>query len=185
VVAVADEHGCVVDPAGLDLARMLHSPPGTPVPRMDVAGTRLPGDALFEMPADVLTLAAGADAVGAGHAAAPACPAVAVGANCGLSESAEATLYDRGVLVVPDFIGGIGGSASMEALFGPASPPTASEVLTSVAHLARRLVDDLFSTARRHGEPPRRAALRLADRAGVDPGAPPYGHSPYLTHSGV
>lgn len=185
VVAVADEHGCVTDPQGLDLARMLHSRPGTPVPQLAPGQARPGRESLFTVPADVLVLAAGADALDAQAAAVLPCPVVAVGANYGLSETVEEALHLRGVLVVPDFIGGIGGSASMELLFGPEKTPTPEQVLSGSAVLARQLVDDLFTTARRHAETPRQAALRLAARTEADADAPAYGHCPYLTTSGA
>ncbi|MEU9634264.1 Glu/Leu/Phe/Val dehydrogenase dimerization domain-containing protein [Streptomyces tendae] len=185
VVAIADEHGCVADARGLDLARMLHSRPGTPVPQLAAEHVQPTRESLLAVPADVLVLAAGADAVDAESAAGLPCPAVAVGANYGLSETTEQALHLRGVLVVPDFIGGIGGSASMELLFGPDRPPTAEQVLAGSARLARRLVDDLFTTARQYADTPRQAALRLAARTKIDADAPAYGHCPYLTTSGA
>lgn len=180
VVAVADEYGCVADPAGLAVADMLASPHSTPVPQFAVAGQRSRAEDVFDVPADVLVLAACADAMGEKETAAPPFRAVVVGANCGLSEEAEAELHARDVLVVPDFIGGIGGSASMEALFGPRRVPSPRAVLDNLAHMMRELVDDLAATSRRHGVAPRVAALRLATRTVVDPAAPPYGHSPYF-----
>jgi glutamate dehydrogenase (NAD(P)+) len=180
VEAVADEYGCVADTGGLDVAGMLGSPHGTPVPHLGTRGARMPSDAVFDVPADVLVLAACADAMSDRETAAPPFGAVVVGANCGLSESAEAALHSRGVFVVPDFIGGIGGSASMEALFGPRRPPTTTEVLDNLATLMRELVGDLAGTAHRTGALPRTAALRLAGATAADPDAPPYGHCPYL-----
>ncbi|MFD4033601.1 Glu/Leu/Phe/Val dehydrogenase dimerization domain-containing protein [Streptomyces sp. NPDC058637] len=183
VTAVSDEYGCAADPAGLDLERLLRSAPGTPVPEL-APGRTLPGNAsLFGVSADVLVLAAGADAIDAEQAATLGCPAVAVGANHGLTDATEDALHARGVLVVPDFIGGIGGSASMEALFGARTVPSAAQVLSRSAHLTRQLVDELFTVARRHAESPRSAALRLAERTRIDASAPPYGTCPYLKPS--
>jgi len=183
VTAIADEHGCVVDPAGLDLAGMLSSRPGSPVPHIDPAHARPAREALFDAPADVLVLAAAADALSAGQATALPFPAVAVGANYGLSETVEQELHRRGVLVLPDFIGGIGGSASMEVLFGPRTAPTVDQVLTHSAQLIRQLVDQLLTEARRNAETPRGAAMRLAARSVIDADAQPYGHCPYLVPS--
>jgi glutamate dehydrogenase (NAD(P)+) len=181
VTAVADENGCIADGCGLDVVAMLRSPHGTAVPELPVGGRRLPAGAIFDTPADVLVLAACADAMNEEHTAAPPFASVVVGANCGLSDAAEESLHTRGVFVVPDFIGGIGGSASMEALFGPPVPPAADEVLGNLAHLMHELVRDVWRLSRRHNVTPREAALRIAGSATVDPGAPPYGHCPYLT----
>ncbi|MFL6139524.1 MAG: Glu/Leu/Phe/Val dehydrogenase dimerization domain-containing protein [Frankiaceae bacterium] len=183
LTAIADEHGCIADPAGLDVARMLASPLRMPVPQIDVPGQRLSSSALLDLPADVLVLAAGADAMSEAAAADPQFAAVVVGANCGLSEAVEDVLHRRGVLVVPDFIGGIGGSASMEALFGPSRPPSAQQVLDNLAHLMRELVDDIAATSKRTGTTPREVGLHLASTATVDVEAPPYGQCRYLATS--
>jgi glutamate dehydrogenase (NAD(P)+) len=177
LVAVADEHGCVADPDGLDLERMLEAPHGTPVSGANV----LPREAVAELPCDLLVLAATEDAVPADQAAHVEAPAVVVGANCGLTEEVEEVLRARGILVISDFIGGIGGSASMEALFGSARPPASAEVvLDRVSHLMRELVDELIEAARRDDTSVRSVALELAEsRAAVD-GERPYGSCPYL-----
>jgi glutamate dehydrogenase (NAD(P)+) len=88
------------------------------------------------------------------------------------------------VLVVPDFIGGIGGSASMETLFGPVSPPSLDAVLRDLGHLMRELVTDVADTAQRAGTSPRRAALDIAAHNVTSDGDRPYGHCRYLvSHS--
>lgn len=181
IVAIADEHGTVVNMFGIDLVEAMRSPLRTSVPRLPVEGIRCGTDAVFRTQADVLVLAAGADALDERYIDDPPFVAVAVGANCGLSERAEELLYGRRVFVVPDFIGGIGGSASMEALFGPARPPSPTQVLGNLARMTRELVDDIADRSRRSGATPRSAALRLADITPADPDAPPYGSCRYLT----
>jgi len=54
VTAVADEYGCVADPAGLDVARMLAAPPDRPVRAMHVGRAVLPRRVLRDVPADVV-----------------------------------------------------------------------------------------------------------------------------------
>ncbi|WP_051944305.1 Glu/Leu/Phe/Val dehydrogenase dimerization domain-containing protein [Streptacidiphilus rugosus] len=178
VTAVTDAYGCAIDPRGLDLARMLTIDQIRPVPGLLGDPMRLPKEALFDLPADVMILAGGEDAMSPAQAAVVPVPIVAVGANCGLSETAEQLLTDRGVLVVPDFIGGIGGSASMEALFGPTATPDPREVLDTLAAMMRELVGDILCGARDRGVSARRIALDIAAAAGPT-GDRPYGTSPY------
>jgi glutamate dehydrogenase (NAD(P)+) len=149
-----------------------------PVPSLLGDPLWLPKESLFDLPADVLILAGGEDAMSPAQAALLPVPIVAVGANCGLSETAEQLLTDRGVLVVPDFIGGIGGSASMEALFGPSTRPEPREVLDTIASMMRELVGDILCGARDRGESARRVALDIA-AATVPSADRPYGTSPY------
>ncbi|WP_117208710.1 Glu/Leu/Phe/Val dehydrogenase dimerization domain-containing protein [Allorhizocola rhizosphaerae] len=181
LTAVADEHGCVADPGGLDVAGMLRSSLRATVPQLLTPGLRLAPGELFHRPADVLILAACADAMSEQETASPPFATVVVGANCGLSEDAEQALHSRGIPVIPDFIGGIGGSASMEALFGPPQPPSAAQVLDNLAAMMRELVDDLVYTARRDGVAPRVAAAELAAHDSCDPAGAPYGRCRYLT----
>ena len=181
LVVVADEEGTVTDFSGLNVENMLSSPLRTPVTQIGVDGRRAIPQAIFDVPADVLVLAGGADAMDQTQTAVPPFSVVTVGANCGLSQEAEIALDNRGVLVVPDIIGGIGGSASMEALFGPQRTPSAQQVLDSLAWMMRDLMDDIVSTSRRRNIVPREAAMLLAAEDTVDPAAPPYGTSRYLT----
>lgn len=179
VIAVADEHGCVVDPRGLDIPQMLAVDPSRPVPALVGQPLKLPSSALFDLPVDVLVLAAGGDAMSPEQAAVLPVPVVVVGANHGLSGCAERILIDRGALVIPDFIGGLGGSASMEALFGPARTPAPIDVLDLVFALMSELVSDIVSGARSRGVTPSRVAADIASAAAVSPDRRPYGYSPY------
>jgi glutamate dehydrogenase (NAD(P)+) len=179
VIAVADEYGCVVDPRGLDIPQMLAIDQLRPVPVLVSQSLKLPSSALFDLPVDVLVLAAGADAMTTQQAAVLPIPIVVVGANHGLSVDAERILIDCGILVVPDFIGGLGGSASMEALFGPARTPSPEGVLDLVSSLMTELVADILSGARSRGVTPSRVAADIAAAAAVSPDRRPYGSSPY------
>ncbi|HVL98687.1 MAG TPA: Glu/Leu/Phe/Val dehydrogenase dimerization domain-containing protein [Egibacteraceae bacterium] len=180
VTAVGDEHGCLIADGGLDVTALLRRPhhDGTRT-RPRTAGRVAPPDAVFEA-VDVLLLAACEDAVDADarNALAAGTRAVVVGANLGLSADTEQWLHDRGVVVVPDFVGGCGGPASMDALFGPPARPAADEVLARVAGRARALVREVLSLAAAGGVPPREAALRLC--AEQDAGRRrPYGDRPH------
>lgn len=181
VVAISDEYGCVVNSAGLDLVTMLSRKQGLPVQELGVTGERRSTDSVFQVEADVLILAANQDALSVEQAAVAPIGAISVGSNYGLNPAAEEVLGRRGVVVVPDFIGGIGGSASMEAVFGPRTRPSPKTVLDSLARMSRDLVADLCGTAHQHGVSNAEAAQVLADRAHVSKDAPPYGHCPYLT----
>lgn len=166
VVAVSDEDGALVDPAGLDTARLLALPPPAPVmaaqPELGTAR-----EAVFATDADLLVLAACQDAMSAQQAAAlpDGVHAVVVGANLGLAPDVEDLLTRRGIVVVPDFVGSCGGSASMEALFGPPECPTPAEFLdrlgASMWALERRVLERATSA----GLSQRAAALALCSES--------------------
>ncbi|MER5527203.1 Glu/Leu/Phe/Val dehydrogenase dimerization domain-containing protein [Streptomyces sp. NPDC002677] len=183
IVALADEHGTVSNPDGLDTAALLALPPGTPAHTAPSAPRPQAPEAVLDAPADVLVLAAGADALPAEKAARPQAPVVVVGANHGLAPDVQRLLTRHGVLVVPDFVGGAGGSASMEALFGPPRPLPPQAVLDRVTALTAALVTDIADAARRAGRPFADVAADFAARPVPDAGARPYGANPYLTDS--
>lgn len=162
IVAVADEHGALVDPGGLDVARLLTLAPQTPVAAA-YGQCRAGCDALFDASADLLVLAACQDAMSAEQAAAlpDGARAVVVGANLGLAPEVEDLLARRGVVVVPDFVGGCGGSASMSALFGPPNCPTPEEFLDRLGGSMAALVHRVLDRAAAAGLTPRAAALAL------------------------
>jgi glutamate dehydrogenase (NAD(P)+) len=126
---------------------------------------------LLELPLDALVLAACEDALDLEHAQQLDVKAVVVGANLGLSAPVEELLHRRGILVVPDFVGGCGGSASMDALFGPPTCPTPAEFLERLGTRMRALVADMFRLSTARGVTPREAALLMAGRD-VPPGKP-------------
>lgn len=167
--AVTDEHTCLhcyaddVDDVGWSEDGRQSAPP---VP-VDVE----PPDQLLELPLEVLVLAACEDAVSEERAERLEVAAVVVGANLGLSAPVEQLLHRRGILVVPDFVGGCGGSASMDALFGPPTCPTAAEVLEALGARMRTLVARVFETSRARRISPREAALALS-ACEVPPGKP-------------
>lgn len=176
VTAVADEHGCLWRDDGLDVAALLAVPQGRPVTaQAPTHGTAAARSALLEAPVEVLVLAACENAVSPGQAMALPARAVAVGANLGLSPGAEMALHRRGVAVVPDFVGGCGGSASMDALFGPPTCPAPEEVLDRLAARMRALVAQVLGLASDLGVTPRQAALAVCEAEQAPPLSPPYG----------
>jgi glutamate dehydrogenase (NAD(P)+) len=179
IVAVSDEFGCVADPAGLDIIDMMSKDPTRPIAHPAGSRPTLPRDSLFDIPVDLLILAAAEDAVSMERTQTLPTPMVVVGANVGLSFEAEHALLDRGVLVVPDFLGGIGGSASMETLWGPEKTPEPHEVLDDVAYLIRELMSDVLYQAKLQSKSPRRIAMDIVVAAAVSPDRRAYGSSPY------
>ncbi len=161
--AVTDEHTCLHHLADHDVAddrRDRRAASSAPLVPVDVQRP----EHLFDLPLDVLVLAACEDALGVQRAARINVAAVVVGANLGLSGPVEDLLHHRGIVVVPDFVGGCGGSASMDALFGPPTCPTPSEFLERLGTRMQMLVADVLALSRDRGVTPREAALAMADR---------------------
>jgi glutamate dehydrogenase (NAD(P)+) len=177
LVAVADLDGCVWNEDGLDVPGMLKLDPRESVLHTAVAAARGGTEELFGRSADTLVLAATEDGVSRAAATGLRAATVVVGANCGLSNAAHTVLEERGVFVIPDFVGGAGGSASMEALFGPLDAPGPREVLDTVKRMMGRLVDELVDEAHRRDGTVTAAALARIRNSTVVAGRTPYGHS--------
>jgi glutamate dehydrogenase (NAD(P)+) len=111
VVAIADVHGTVANPNGLDVERLLAS--RTPRGEIDRAQLR-PGDAelgrdvWLGLEVDVLVPAAVADAINVANCNLVTAKLVVEAANIPTSPEAERTLARRGILVLPDFIANSG-----------------------------------------------------------------------------
>lgn len=167
--AVTDAHTCLHcypdDVPGAAPSRSGHRrAPSVPV---DVE----PPHRMLDLPLDVLVLAACENALSQDRAERLEAAAVVVGANLGLAADVEQLLHRRGILVVPDFVGGCGGSASMDALFGPPTRPTPGEVLQRLGARMRALVARVFDVSRAGSITPRQAALSMCERE-IPPGKP-------------
>ena len=175
ITTIADEHGSVRRDDGLDVQRMLAAPAGRSV--VLESGCAAVGDptAPFDAAVDAVVLAACEDAMSEREAAQLRAAAVVVGANRGLSDGVEALLHERGILVVPDFVGGAGGSAAMDALFAPAVTPVARDVLDRTAALVGVLTERVLAQAQVEQLPPRQIALALAATLELSAEAKPYG----------
>jgi glutamate dehydrogenase (NAD(P)+) len=166
---VTDEHTCLhcrEEPADATAPGPAPSSPA----RAAVADVE-PPTRFFDLPLDVLVLASCTDALSAEQAARVDASVVVVGSNLGITPAVETILHERGIFVVPDFVGGCGGSASMDALFGPPACPGPRDVLGQVGATVRSLVAQMSELSKSGGISTREAALRLA-RDDVPPGRP-------------
>ena len=91
------------------------------------------------------------------------------------STEAEKLLHSRGIITIPDFIAGCGGSLSMDGLFGPESHPSVQDVLDHVENRMRFIVKKVLERSRQESITPREAALSICSEAPIYPEAKPYG----------
>ncbi len=109
VIAVSDVSGGLHSAAGLDIAA-LHAHVGEhgSLEGCD-AGSRLTNEELLELDCDILVLAAREDQVTADNAPRLRTRMIAEGANGPTSLEADAILWERGILVLPDILTNAGG----------------------------------------------------------------------------
>jgi glutamate dehydrogenase (NAD(P)+) len=161
VVAVADSSGALVDRDGLDVAALAtHKLAGRRL--LDFPGGRtLALASLLDVGCDIFVPAARPDVIREDNAARLSAKLVLPGANIAVTPGAEQVLHERGILVIPDFIANAGGviCASIEYHGG-----SRREAFAAIEERIAANTRAVLAEAKAGGEPPRRAAERVAVR---------------------
>ena len=166
VVAVSTARGAVLDPAGVDVARLalLRSELGDDCVR-EYGGAVDAAEAL-EAPAQVLVPAAREDVIGQDLARRTGAELVVEGANLPATPAALEILHERGVSVVPDFIANAGGivaaAHSMDARYSP-FPVDPGTVFSMISTSMRANAETVLTQGRRRGVTPHAAARQIAE----------------------
>lgn len=177
VVGVADEEKALISENGngLNIKALVRTGADGFIPRDQKDGQYVSRTDIFALTCDVFVPAAIENAVVAEVARAISVKAVVPGANLAVTQEAEKILDDRGIITIPDFVAGCGGSLSMDALFGDAFHPSAQTVLDRTAKSMQEIVRRVLERGQRDGTTPRQAALDLCSEAPLYPDAKPYG----------
>ncbi len=161
LVAASDSAGTLVDPKGVDVARLIaHKNAGRPVTEF-AAGKKLDIDAIIDVDCDIWIPAARPDVLHADNARRLKAKLVAQGANIPATPEAEAILHERGILVIPDLIANAGGviCAAMEYHGG-----TQAMAFAAIDERIRINTREVLGEATRGGRRPREVADDLARR---------------------
>jgi glutamate dehydrogenase (NAD(P)+) len=165
VVGLADAHGTVYNPEGLDTETLLlrRDAHGT----MDrsalrPADTQLPRDAWASLDAELLVPAAVSYCINGPLAETLKARYIVEAANLPVLPEAEALLCERGVRVVPDFVANSATNAWWWwMLFGDCAP-TAAASFAKVRSALRALTTSMLTRASAAGITPRAAAYQMA-----------------------
>lgn len=166
VTGLADAHGLIVNPAGLDVERLLRR--RDPLGAIDRSQLRLgdteaPGSAWLDIDCEVLVPAAVSYCIDARDQARIGARFVVEAANMPTLPDAEAALSARGVHVIPDFVANSATNAWWWwTLFGDIGAD-AGQAERKVRDSMRRIVSQLLTDAERHDETMRSAALATVD----------------------
>jgi glutamate dehydrogenase (NAD(P)+) len=165
VVGLADEEKSLISTNRhpLDIKHLVNNAIDGLIPKKPGQGDYGDRKRIYDVACDVLIPAAIEDAIVLDNAKTISAKGIVPGANLAVTQEAEKLLNDLGVVVIPDFVAGCGGSLSMDGLFGPKNPPSVQNVL------------DHVERSQKDGIRPREAALNLCSEATVYPGARPYG----------
>ncbi|PWK82088.1 glutamate dehydrogenase/leucine dehydrogenase [Lentzea atacamensis] len=165
VVAVSSVHGALVDPDGLDVARLLDLRASSGDLAVKEYGPVQALGAELRVPCDVLVPAAMQDVIDADLAGELDTTLVVEGANLPTSVAAQEVLAARGITVVPDFIANAGGVVAaafgMDARYSP-FPVNPATVLDAVSEKLRANAVRIVAEARDRGTTTHVAARELA-----------------------
>jgi len=180
VIAIADEEKSLISTnnQSLDIKAMLPTTTncGTGfIPSSGINGQYGDPSKIYDVKCDVFIPAAIENVITVDNAGDLPIKAVVTGANLAVTQEAQKILIDRGIIIIPDFVAGCGGSLSMDGLFGPEIQPSAQEVLHHVNKKMRRIVKKVIKRSQQDGVTTREAALRLCSEVTIYPEARPYG----------
>jgi glutamate dehydrogenase (NAD(P)+) len=165
VVGVADRHGLIANPDGLDVERLLATRDGHG--GIDRAALRpedrqLSGEDWLALDAELLVPAAMSYVIGVEDSERIRARVIAEAANVPTLPAAERALAERGVVTVPDFVANMATNAWWWwTLFGDL-PPETEPSFAKIAATQRRLVNELLDRAAAQGISPRAAATSIA-----------------------
>ena len=177
VVGVVDVNGAIFNPGGLDVERMLESRSAlgevdrSTLRRDDKLGLR---DSWLDIDADILVPAAIGDVLTAGNAGRVKARMVLEAANIPTTDDGAQRLYERGVVVIPDYVANGGANAWWWWTLLGVIQPDADQSFKQVSRVMRETVRRMLELADSQGIPPRQAAdelsMRNLDRLAADLG---------------
>lgn len=165
VVGVIDVNGAVTNPDGLDVERLLKS--RSALGEIDRSSLRSgdresPGDRWLDIETDIIVPAAVADVINAGNAAQVKARLVVEAANIPTTDDAQRLLFERGVVVIPDYVANGGANAWWWWTLLGVIEADADQAFKHVSKVMRETVKGMLERAEAKGIPPREAANELS-----------------------
>lgn len=165
VVGVVDVNGAVTNPDGLDVEHLLKS--RSTLGEIDRSALRSgdresPGDSWLEMGADIIVPAAIADVINSDNAAQVKARMVVEAANIPTTDEAQRKLYERNVVVIPDYVANGGANAWWWWTLVGVIEADADQAFKHVSKVMRETVKGMLERADARGIPPREAADQLS-----------------------
>ncbi|MDO8654860.1 MAG: Glu/Leu/Phe/Val dehydrogenase, partial [bacterium] len=161
IVAVADQEGTIYNKEGLREDILLKLKDQKKSVKEYPEGKRLTHDAIFELPVDVLIPASVTDVINESNKKDIRASIIVEGANIPMQESVEQWLWDKGILIVPDFVANAGGVISSYAEYRGYNPKRMFELVERKIKKTARIV---LKEAMRTKKNPRQIAMDLATK---------------------
>ena len=177
ITAIADADKCVVIRPGQSLPiNELLNHPGTllPVIADNISVRYEQKESVLSQECDLLVLAAVENVISTSNANCIRAKAVIPGANLAITTDGDVALYERGIIALPSFVAGCGGSLSMNGLFGPDQSPTPRQVLDFIAGAMASMVKKILSKSATEKINPTQAAQLISQTESMASGGKPY-----------
>jgi glutamate dehydrogenase (NAD(P)+) len=165
VVGVVDVNGAITNPEGLDVERMLKS--RSALGEIDRSALRpgdreSAGDKWLDIETDIIVPAAVADVINAGNEAQVKARLVVEAANIPTTDEAQRLLFERGVIVIPDYVANGGANAWWWWTLLGVIEADADQAFKHVSKVMRETVTGMLERAEAKGISPREAANELS-----------------------
>ena len=165
VVGVVDVNGAVTNPDGLDVEKLLKS--RTALGEIDRSALRSgdresPGAGWLEIDSDIIVPAAVADVITLDNAAQVKARMVVEAANIPTTDEAQRRLYERGVVVIPDYVANGGANAWWWWTLLGVIEADADQAFKHVSKVMRETVKGMLERADAGRVSPREAANQLS-----------------------
>jgi glutamate dehydrogenase (NAD(P)+) len=165
VVGVVDVNGAVTNPDGLDVERLLKSRSTLGEIDRSALGSgdrESAGEKWLEIDADIIVPAAIADVITAHNAAQVKARMVVEAANIPTTDEAQRRLYERGVVVIPDYVANGGANAWWWWTVLGVIEADADQAFKHVSKVMRETVKGMLERADAGGVSAREAANQLS-----------------------
>jgi glutamate dehydrogenase (NAD(P)+) len=165
VVGVVDVNGAITNPEGLDVERMIKSRNALGEidrSKLQSGDREIPGDQWLDIEADIIVPAAVADVINAGNAGNVKARLVAEAANIPTTDDGQRMLFERGVIVIPDYVANGGANAWWWWTLLGVIEADADQAFKQVSKVMRETVTGMLERAEAKGISPREAANELS-----------------------
>lgn len=161
IVAVADSRGTIYNKQGLEEERLLLLKEEKKSVAEYAYGQKLSHDEIFGLPVDLLIPASVTDVIKEANMDTIRAKIIVEGANIPMRESIEDKLFNKGILIVPDFVANAGGVISSYAEYRGYNPKRMFEL---VEKKIKKITREVLEECIKKRENPRKIALAVARR---------------------
>jgi len=159
IVAVSDSRGCIYNKTGLDITKLSRIKQETGSVINYAPGNVLQNEKLFELDVDIIIPSAVPDVINRHNVEKIKSKLVVEAANIPATPEMEEIMYQRGILVVPDFVANAGGVISSYAEYKGENPTRMFQMVEKRINKNTKIVLD---EAKKKKIKPRDAAMEIA-----------------------